>query len=94
MSISLAPEIEQLIQQQLESGRYHSANDVVLEGLRLLNEQEQSRNAEIEKIRKKIEAGSQDLDEGKGIPFTHELVEEIKSSGRARLEAQQRDVGR
>jgi antitoxin ParD1/3/4 len=93
MNISLAPETERLIQQQVDSGRYHSANEVVLEAMRLLNEQGQAQKAEIEEMKTKIAAGLRELDEGKGIPFTHELIEEIKSSGRARVTAQQRNIG-
>lgn len=40
MKISLSPEIERLIADQVRSGRYQSADEVVREGLDLLQERE------------------------------------------------------
>ncbi len=52
MSILLSPELEQIINQKVESGLYDSANEVVRESLRLLQEQD-----EIEKMRREEFAG-------------------------------------
>jgi putative addiction module CopG family antidote len=40
MKISLSPEIERRIAEQVRSGRYRSADEVVSEGLELLQERE------------------------------------------------------
>ena len=40
MKISLSPEVERLIAEKISSGRYHSADEVVREGLELLQERE------------------------------------------------------
>jgi putative addiction module CopG family antidote len=40
MKISLSPDVERLIAERVESGRYHSADEVVREGLELLQEHE------------------------------------------------------
>ena len=40
MKISLSPDVERLIAERVESGRYHSADEVVREGLELLQERE------------------------------------------------------
>jgi putative addiction module CopG family antidote len=40
MKISLSPEIERLIADRVSSGRYQSADEVVREGLELLEERE------------------------------------------------------
>ena len=40
MKISLSPEVERLIAERVSSGRYHSADEVVREGLELLQERE------------------------------------------------------
>jgi putative addiction module CopG family antidote len=40
MVISLPPELERLVQERLQSGRYKTAAEVVSEGLRLLKERE------------------------------------------------------
>ncbi|MBE9052435.1 type II toxin-antitoxin system ParD family antitoxin [Nostocales cyanobacterium LEGE 11386] len=36
MNISLTPELEAFVQEQVESGLYHSQSEVIREGLRLL----------------------------------------------------------
>ena len=40
MKISLSPDLERLIAEKVGSGRYHSADEVVREGLELLDERE------------------------------------------------------
>ena len=40
MKISLSPDVERLIAERVESGRYRSADEVVREGLELLQERE------------------------------------------------------
>jgi len=40
MKISLSPEIERLITEKVQTGRYRSADEVVREGLELLQERE------------------------------------------------------
>ncbi len=40
MKISLSPDVERLIAEKVNSGRYHSADEVVREGLELLEERE------------------------------------------------------
>jgi len=40
MNFSLSPDVERLIAEQVRSGRYHSADEVVREGLELLRERE------------------------------------------------------
>ena len=41
MNISLAPELEQLINDRVKTGLYQTANEVIREGLRLLRERDQ-----------------------------------------------------
>ena len=38
MNVSLTPELEAMIRQQVDSGRYNNASEVVREALRLLDE--------------------------------------------------------
>jgi antitoxin ParD1/3/4 len=40
MNVSLTPELEQLVQEKVKSGRYLSASEVVREALRLLEERD------------------------------------------------------
>jgi antitoxin ParD1/3/4 len=51
MNIQLTPELEQLVQSKVQSGRYNSASEVIREALRLMEEGDLRK----EEIRKKIE---------------------------------------
>ena len=46
MNVSLTPELEQFVRVLVRSGRYHSASEVVRDGLRLLGQSERRRLVE------------------------------------------------
>jgi antitoxin ParD1/3/4 len=56
-SILLGDHFDQFIQQQVESGRFSSASEVVRSALRLLEDEEQKRNALIEALKTGEESG-------------------------------------
>ncbi len=68
MNISLTPELEQLVDDKVKSGRYASASEVIREGLRLLEEQEELKQQRLLEVRRKIDRGLEQLDKGLGIP--------------------------
>jgi antitoxin ParD1/3/4 len=68
MNVSLTPELEMLVTRKVQSGLYQSASEVVREGLRLLEEQDCLRELHLDEVRKKIQAGLDQLDRGEGIP--------------------------
>ena len=47
MNVSLTPQLDKFVADKVESGRYTSASEVVREALRLLEERDQARNAEL-----------------------------------------------
>ena len=47
MNVSLTPELEKFVATKVESGRYTSASEVVREALRLLDEHDQARAAQL-----------------------------------------------
>jgi antitoxin ParD1/3/4 len=67
MNISLTPELERLVDEKVKSGRYASASEVIREGLRLLEEQEEIKHQRLAEIRQKIDRGLDQLDRGQGI---------------------------
>jgi antitoxin ParD1/3/4 len=79
MNISLTPELEKLVDSKVKSGRYASASEVIREGLRLLEEQDQLRQQRLAEVRQKIDRGIDQLDRGLGI-----------SGSKARVRLQQR----
>lgn len=64
LNVSLTPELEQFVQSRLASGRYQTASEVIREGLRLLEEREQAREAALEELRAKIRRGGKQADRG------------------------------
>ena len=84
MNISLTPELEKFVQDKVASGRYHSASEVIREGLRLLEEQELIREVRLAALREEIQKG---LDSGEATPLD---MATIKARGRKRLAAVQK----
>ena len=82
MNVSLTPELEKLVESKVQSGRYQSASEVIREGLRLLDDQDRLRNAQLEEVRRKIQIGIDQLVGGEGISGATVLAElKEKSAG-------------
>jgi antitoxin ParD1/3/4 len=82
MNVSLTPELEKLVNKKVQSGKYSSASEVVREGLRLLQEQDEMRRIKLEALRREIARGVESLDRGDGKPLD---IEAIKTAGRKKL---------
>ena len=84
MNVSLTEELENFIDLQVESGMYHSASEVVRDGLRLLIERQESRAERLAGLRRDIAIGLEQSRRGESLPLD---IASIKSSGRKRLAA-------
>jgi antitoxin ParD1/3/4 len=80
MNVSLTPELEKLVESKVQSGRYQSASEVIREGLRLLDDQDRLREARLEEVRRKVQAGIDQLDRREGIDGGAILVELMQKS--------------
>lgn len=78
MNVSLTPELEEFIQERLESGRYQSASEVVREALRLLEDRDEIRRLRLEEMRKKIASGLESLNRGESLSG-EEVFDELLS---------------
>jgi antitoxin ParD1/3/4 len=67
MNVSLTPELERLVAEKVQSGRYTSASEVIREALRLLEEQDRIKQSHLVEVRQKIDRGLKQLDKGRGI---------------------------
>jgi len=72
MNVSLTPELESMIRQRVESGRYNNASEVVRDALRRLESHER-----VEHLRSLLAVGLEQERRGELIEFTSELEEEI-----------------
>jgi antitoxin ParD1/3/4 len=94
MNVSLTPELEQYVSGKVRSGLYHSASEVIREGLRLLKEKDDVRQKKLEDLRREIQIGIDQADRGQVSAFTKETLREIKAQGRKRLAADRRSKSR
>ncbi len=68
MTVSVPSEMEELVNAKIQSGQYHSAGEVVREGLRLLQEQDTLRQINLEQFRRDVAIGLEDEERGDLIP--------------------------
>ncbi|TNF38519.1 MAG: type II toxin-antitoxin system ParD family antitoxin [Deltaproteobacteria bacterium] len=87
MNISLTPELEAYIASKVESGGYRSASEVVREGLRLLEEQDQLKQLRRERLRQLIDEGMTDLSAGRSTVLDEEEMRALKAEARANASA-------
>ena len=80
MNVSLSPQFEAYIQNQLEQGRYSNASEIIREALRLKMKQDEIYQAKLEALKAAILKGE---DSGESVPFD---IDEI-------IQDAQKDVG-
>lgn len=80
MTVELTKEQEQLIEQQLASGRFRDKSEVIAKALTLL----ERHDAALAQVRADVEEGLGDLRAGRSRNYQspQELAEEIKKRGR------------
>jgi antitoxin ParD1/3/4 len=84
MNVSLTPELEDLVDEKVQSGMYHTASEVVRDALRLLKERDDLQAGRLQELRRDIAAGLKDLDAGNSKPFDRKALQGIKTRARAR----------
>ncbi len=88
MNISLTKEFEIYVAQKVESGLYHSASEVIRDGLRLMKERDELHQSRLAELRREIAVGIDQADRGQIQPFNEETAARVKARGRSRLDAQ------
>lgn len=89
VNVQLTPELEELVQSKVKSGRYRSASEVVRQALLLLDQLDEDFTNRKDEIREQIEEGWQAAKRG-------ELVDgdEVFDRIEAELEAMERSAGK
>ena len=83
ITVTLPPELEAFIEERVATGRFATAGEAVREGLRLLEEREQEREAVLAELRHEIEIGVEPAKTGKlsdGRAFFEQLRQKIRSA--------------
>lgn len=90
MNVHLTPELEQLVHNKVESGRYNSASEVVREALRIMEQKDELRAIQLQELRHRIDKGLSEADRSEGVDgetFMQGLIEDLdarQSKRRAR----------
>ena len=82
MNVHLTPELEQLVQSKVESGRYNSASEVVREALRLMEQKDEVRQIQLQELRNRMDRGLSEADRGlgtDGTAFMEGLIKDLDS---------------
>jgi len=83
MNVSLTPELEEFVSAKVQSGRYNSASEVVREALRLLEEHDSARAAQLAEFNQDLGRRLAALDRG-------EVVDPAVARARLQRKSEQR----
>jgi antitoxin ParD1/3/4 len=67
LNVSLTPELDQFVQERVATGRYQTASEVIRDGLRLLENQEREREANLAGLKAKLKRGAAQADRGEFV---------------------------
>ena len=88
MNVSLTPELDQFVAGKVESGRYTSASEVIREALRLLEEHDRARGAQIAAFNHELGSRLASLNRGEHVkPEAVQKRLERKSRERRKMRA-------
>jgi antitoxin ParD1/3/4 len=93
MNVSLTPELEGAVHTRVQSGRYNSASEVIREALRLLEQHDTLRAAQLNELRSRVDEGLASLGRGKGVDgerFMAGLMKDLGSPGPRRKAAKRK----
>jgi antitoxin ParD1/3/4 len=82
MNISLTTELEQFIQSQVISGKYTSNEEVILAGIRLLEEWERIYKGRFEELQREIMIGVEQLDRQERLDG-REVIDQLRQKNQA-----------
>lgn len=85
MNVSLTPELEAYVAGKVASGLYQTASEVVREGLRLLRERDEAHQAKLADLRREVDIGIAEAEQGKVGPLdARRTLERVRAKRKAR----------
>lgn len=69
MNVSLTAELERFVNEKVASGMYHSASEVIREGLRLLKERDELRRVQMDELCRDVLLGVEQVRAGRGKKY-------------------------
>lgn len=86
MDVSLSPELENYVHDQVRAGAHPTTDEVVSEGLRLLQRRDERRRLRLEELRRMIQVGIDQADRGELEPLDALAILKEVRARRARRE--------
>ena len=83
MNVSLTKELEEFVRRKVESGRYRSATEVIRAGFRLLEREDELRDARLAAIRARVGEGIAQAERGE-LGDGEEAVARVKKRAAAK----------
>lgn len=83
MTLTLPPPLARFVQQQIETGRFETSGEVVLEALRVLEHLERGQEARRDALRADIAEAGAEADRGDTVAFDVAAVKEAARALRA-----------
>ena len=78
MYVHLTPDLEQFVQDKVQAGRYNSASEVIGDALRLLGQNDELRDLQLQELRSRIDKGLSEASRGEdGEVFMRGLIEDL-----------------
>ena len=85
MNVSLTPQLEQMVREKVQSGRYNNASEVVREGLRLIEERDQR----LERLRSEMQRGIDQIARGESVLIDKDYLSRVRAEIRNTLHEEQ-----
>lgn len=92
INLDLPPQLDEFVRKQVASGRYRSADEVVLQSLQLFEDQERDRAAALQEVRDHIQEGIEQAERGE-LVHPARLLQKIEESFRFIIVLQQEQMG-
>ena len=81
MNVSLTGKLKDHVQERVAEGDYTSASDYVRDLIRI----DMARPNKLENLRRLVREGTDAIDRGETVPFTRDMLEEIKAHAQAKF---------
>jgi putative addiction module CopG family antidote len=97
MTITLTPELEKLVKEEVARGEYDSADAFVGEAVQRLVEETREEDAHLDEIRARIQVAEAEIDRGDYLEYDeetiHELAKDVHARGLKKLAAERGKTG-
>ena len=74
MNVTLTPEVQKFVEEQVKAGRYDSAEAVIAAAVARLQTEEELSSRDVRELREELDVGTTEADRGEFTDFTAEEI--------------------